>query len=240
MVVVGGDGFYHTFASATLADGDGFSTVRPNGALLPRCAPPAVVDRHPHALLRLAGLSTVEHLGLAASTLGLLTVVLVARGTSSSARPASGSWPPRSSPSPPTFWTYERNLNAEAITFPLIAATILLAYRYEARPTMLRLLALAATIGVLTLARSEQILIGAFVLLPLVIGTPDLRWPHKLGRLAASGLVAIVVISPWTIYNLDRFERPVILSAGGGNAMLAGACDTTLESCSARTTPTAT
>ncbi len=106
---------------------------------------------------------------------------------------------------------------------------------------MLRLLALAATIGVLALARSEQILIGAFVLLPLVIGTPDLRWPHRLGRLAASGLLAIVVISPWTIYNLDRFERPVILSAGGGNAMLAGACDTTFEGeLLGRTTPTAT
>ncbi len=45
VVVVGGDGFYYTFASATLADGDGFSTVRPDGTLLPdalhpvRCGP---------------------------------------------------------------------------------------------------------------------------------------------------------------------------------------------------------
>jgi hypothetical protein len=39
--------------------------------------------------------------------------------------------------------------------------------------------------------------------------------------------VVLLVITPWTLYNLGRFERPVILSAGAGNAMASGTCDET-------------
>jgi hypothetical protein len=48
----------------------------------------------------------------------------------------------------------------------------------------------------------------------------------RLGAAAATGLV---VLSPWTAYNLGRFEQPVLLSAGTGNVMSAGACDTTYD-----------
>ena len=76
----------------------------------------------------------------------------------------------------------------------------------------------------LALVRSEQ------VVLFLVAIAPVLLLNRRIGRggrrlvVHRHGRVAAVVIAPWTFYNLDRFEEPVILSTNVGSTLLVGNC----------------
>ena len=127
----------------------------------------------------------------------------------------------------PGLWIYERNLNAETIIFPLIALVLIVAYAYRARPRWWLVLALGLIVGLLCLSRSEQILIVPLLVAPLILSTGDLEWNPRIDRLAAAGAMILLVLAPWTLYNLHRFEKPVILSTGFGYTAQAGACPST-------------
>src|SRR5690606_26534286 len=78
--------------------------------------------------------------------------------------------------------------------------------------------AFGAVIGLGALVRSEAILLGPIIAVPLVwwrrsaIGAPG-EARRALTQLGAAGAVAAVVVAPWVGYNLARFEEPVTLSA---------------------------
>jgi hypothetical protein len=48
-----------------------------------------------------------------------------------------------------------------------------------------------------------------------------------LALAAVAMAVATLTISPWVVYNLARFERPVLLSNGDGGVLLGANCDET-------------
>jgi hypothetical protein len=50
---------------------------------------------------------------------------------------------------------------------------------------------------------------------------------QRVAWLAMAGAAALLVIAPWPIYNLDRFERPVFLSTNLGVALRSGNCERT-------------
>ena len=50
-------------------------------------------------------------------------------------------------------------------------------------------------------------------------------WRRRIAWLALAGAATFVVILPWTLYNLPRFERPVLLSTNLGTAMKSASCD---------------
>lgn len=227
-VGVGGDGWYYISSAKAFADGHGFSFYSVDDMIVPDVLHPPLWVGFLGTVYAVGG-DTVERMGLAAGALGVVTVALVAfagrRILSARAGVLAGAIVAVS----PAFWVYERNLNAEAITYPLIAAVILAVYRYRDQPSLRRCLVLAAALGLLALARTEQLLIIAVVFVPLVLATPDLSWRARVGRVALAGALVLALLAPWTVYNLGRFDRPVLLSAGSGNAMLAGACDATFS-----------
>ena len=47
---------------------------------------------------------------------------------------------------------------------------------------------------------------------------------RRLAWVGAATLSALVVIAPWTIHNLGRFEQPVVLSTNLGATLLSGNC----------------
>lgn len=224
----GGDGFYYLSASEVLADGGGFGTRDATGVVVPDILHPPLYTAYLGGA-RVIGLDTANQLRLASVALGVATTVLVGLAGRRILSPATGIIAAAVVALSPAFWTYERNLNAEAITYPLIAAVILLTYRYRERPNLWRCLALAAAGGVLALARSEQVLPVAIIIVVVVLTTADLHLRDRLVRLGAAAIVGLLVISPWTVYNLGRFEQPVLLSAGTGNALSAGSCDSTFD-----------
>jgi 4-amino-4-deoxy-L-arabinose transferase-like glycosyltransferase len=127
----------------------------------------------------------------------------------------------------PNMWLYERELLSESVTMLLIATFIWLSYRFIAGPSTGRALALGLMLGVLAMTRAEQLMLAAFLVAPLILTARSVSLGRRVVWLAMAGALCVIVISPWTAYNLDRFERPVIISSAGGQALRAGNCKRT-------------
>ena len=69
------------------------------------------------------------------------------------------------------------------------------------------------------MTRSEQILIFPLVVLPVVLGVNWGNWRRAISWLVVAVVVLLLVLMPWTIFNLGRFQRPVLLSNGFGPAV---------------------
>lgn len=127
----------------------------------------------------------------------------------------------------PLLWTRDMEVLVEALLVPLLAAYGFAALRLWSRPSVRSAAMVGAVVGVATLTRSEQfLLLGGLV--PLMLrGHRELGWARRLGLIATTCGAAGLVVAPWSIYNLTRFENPVPLSTNGGLALLFGACDAT-------------
>ena len=74
------------------------------------------------------------------------------------------------------------------------------------------------------MTRSEQIFIFPLVVFPVVFAVNRGSWRRAVAWLALAMVVLLVVIAPWTIFNLGRFQRPVLLSNGFGPAVAEANC----------------
>jgi 4-amino-4-deoxy-L-arabinose transferase-like glycosyltransferase len=124
----------------------------------------------------------------------------------------------------PTFWVNDALLMSESLVLVVVALVLLLAYRFHRRPTVVS----AATLGVATaiavLTRAELVLLLPLLVIPLVVLTARPAWGHGIRWLVAAGLASLVVVSPWVAYNLSRFDKPVAISTGLGQTLLAANC----------------
>jgi 4-amino-4-deoxy-L-arabinose transferase-like glycosyltransferase len=127
----------------------------------------------------------------------------------------------------PNIWLYERELLSESLTMLLIATIIWLAYRFIPAPSTGLALALGVMVGVLALTRAEQIMLGVLLVLPLLLTARSVPIGRRVAWLAMAGTACVLVIAPWTAYNWNRFEQPVLLSSGSGQALRAGNCERT-------------
>ena len=121
-------------------------------------------------------------------------------------------------------WVYERALLSEVLLLAEIALFILLVYGFRGNPSIRGVVILGGMCGVLAITRSEQILIFPLVVLPVVLVITWGSWRRAVGWLALALVVLLVVIAPWTIFNLGRFQRPVLLSNGFGPAVASANC----------------
>jgi hypothetical protein len=114
-------------------------------------------------------------------------------------------------------------LMSETLYGPLIAATLLAAWRLLDRPALSAALATGAAIGLAALTRSE-----ALLLVPLLAWPAAVRggagWPL---RAAAATAACALVIAPWTIRNLIVFERLVPISNNDATVIAGANCDLT-------------
>ena len=124
-------------------------------------------------------------------------------------------------------WIYERALLSETFLMLLIAVMLLVAYGFYSHPSIGRAAILGALCGLLAMTRSEQILILPLLVVPLILTARNVHWRARIGWLVMAAAMTAVVIAPWTIYNLGRFQRPVILSTNAGSAVSDGSCDAT-------------
>ena len=222
---IGGDGGRYHLAALALADGHGYTN--------PFEGTPDVL--HPPLWTSVLGVASflglrtpIQH-ALFASAIGVGTVVLIGIAGRTIHSERAGLVAAAIAAVYPGLWSYERNLNAETMAFPLIAAVLIVAYRYRSQSSTTQLAGLSALIALLALARAEQLLLIPTLLVPLVMGTSSATWARRVGHLALSAVIVVAVLAPWTIYNLGRFERPVFISAGAGNSMVVAYCDETFD-----------
>jgi 4-amino-4-deoxy-L-arabinose transferase-like glycosyltransferase len=155
------------------------------------------------------GTLTVGAVGLAGRRIGGARVGLIAAGITAVY---------------PGLWVYERALLSETLLLLGIAIIILLGYRFRARPSARSAAVLGVVCGLLALTRSEQILVFVTLVAPLILALRHLEWRRRIAWLALAALGVLVVVTPWTIYNLGRFDHPVLLSNNFGEAVAQGNC----------------
>ena len=119
----------------------------------------------------------------------------------------------------PNFFIWERELASETLVLPLVAGTVLMAYRFRARPRLSTMIALGTLCALLTLTRAEQVLLFACLLVPLALRCPGLPLRPAAIWLVAAAVAAGLISAPWIVFNASRFEHPVVLTTSFGPAL---------------------
>lgn len=124
----------------------------------------------------------------------------------------------------PNLWVNDGLIMAESLTVIMVVWALYLVYRYRRAPRLRTMVLLGAACGLAAMARAEMIL-----LFPLLVGGALLgsgaSW-SVLARHLAIGLAATgVVVGPWVVFNLVRFEDPTFLSTNDGQTLLGSNCD---------------
>jgi hypothetical protein len=127
----------------------------------------------------------------------------------------------------PVVWGWTKMTMSEPLAILMIALLLIAALRVQisAQRNILKwpqLVVLGTIFGLATLTRSELLIAGLAVVLISTASHDLRRWTF---RSTAAGLVALLVVSPWVIHNLNRFEEPVLLSVGAEVTLVATNCD---------------
>jgi 4-amino-4-deoxy-L-arabinose transferase-like glycosyltransferase len=123
----------------------------------------------------------------------------------------------------PNFWFPEAQVMSETLVLLLVAVTVILAYRCWERPTPVRVAALGLVIGLTVLTRAEAVLLVPFLLVPMALFLPGLDVRRRLVVFGLGAATVGLTVAPWVLYNLSRFEEPVLVSTGE-QTLLAGNC----------------
>ena len=124
----------------------------------------------------------------------------------------------------PCLWMNDGVVMSEALSALLCTLVLLGSYRLLGRPGPGVAAVTGALVGLAVLTRAELALLLPFVVAPALL----LRAGHRRWReLALVTAVAGVVVAPWALWNLTRFERPVLLSTNDGRTLRGANCEGT-------------
>jgi hypothetical protein len=126
----------------------------------------------------------------------------------------------------PGLWATEGEVLSESLYAVIIAAMLLMAYRFWRRPSWSGALVFGLIVGLAALCRGEGLLFLPLLVLPAIAGVRHVHARRPLLLLTATG-AALLVIAPWTLYNANRFNEPVLISTNLGGVVAGANCDTT-------------
>ena len=224
-----GDQFYYHVAANRLSNGDGFVEIfNPNPPPLLGTAPAA--DHPPLTVIALAPVSAITDESaiahrLATALLGVVVVLLLGVLARELVGDVAGWIAAGIGAFYPNLWVNDGLVMSETFAALIVTAALLLGYRLLHRPRMRTAVALGALCGVAALTRAELLLLVPLLAVPAALvsrgAARNVRW-----RMAgASSGAAIMLIAPWAIYNLIRFEEPTFISTNDGIALLGSNCD---------------
>jgi 4-amino-4-deoxy-L-arabinose transferase-like glycosyltransferase len=214
------DSLYYSWQGVQLADGVWFRDItasRPaaeHGPLTAILLAPFSWGSEALFQQRLAtaacGVATVALVGLIGRRIGGDRVGLVAAGLAAVY---------------PNLWINDGLVMSESLGCLLVAAIVLAVLRLLEQPSPARALAAGALIGLGALTRSELILLVVLLAAVLLRWLAPLRVAWRSAALAAAGTLA--VLSPWLVFNLTRFDRPVLLTTNDGGTLVGANCSET-------------
>jgi 4-amino-4-deoxy-L-arabinose transferase-like glycosyltransferase len=124
----------------------------------------------------------------------------------------------------PFLWVNDGLIMSETLTALTVVAALLLTYKLVRRPRLLTAAGLGAVCGLATLARAEVVLLAPLLAGWLLLRRRGASWRSGLAVagtvLAAAGLV----IAPWFVYDLARFQDPTFVSTNDGIALGGSNC----------------
>ena len=124
----------------------------------------------------------------------------------------------------PNLWVNDSLVMSESLAILIVAVALLVAFDFDRHPGIGRAIALGALAGLGALTRSELALYA--------VGFAALAWWRAAGHTRRAWMpvavlaTAAVTMAPWALYNLARFDRPVLLSTNDGTTLLGANCET--------------
>ena len=116
----------------------------------------------------------------------------------------------------PNLWINDGLIMSETLAALAVALAILLAYRFGRSPTWSNAAWLGAACGLAMLVRAELGLLIPIMVLPVALFASALSVVRRLLFVATACAIAGLVVSPWLVANLTRFDEPVLFSTNDG------------------------
>lgn len=231
-----GDSFYFTTQAQLLADGRGFAD--PTAWFLNVMGRPEIPPFQPgagHPPVYTTFLALLFRLGLDADkqrfvfpfvgAAGVVLIGILAWKLAGDHSRRVGLVAASIAATYPMLWINDFRYLSESLYIPIVAGFLLSLYRLWRHPTFANAALAGALLGVIGLTRGEGPFIFVFTVPPLLYGMHELA---RLRRLKLAGVLVVVtglVMAPWVLYNLSRFERPVTITSGTGMVLLHGSCE---------------
>jgi 4-amino-4-deoxy-L-arabinose transferase-like glycosyltransferase len=171
------------------------------------------------------GLSSVTSARLVSVAAGVAGVVLIGVVARRVAGPRAGIIAALLAAVTPMLWINDGMLLSEALYVPMIALAVLAGYHFWQKPSMASAVLMGAVISLAALTRAESLLMFAFMVLPLAWGLKHLTLGRRAVLAIVSGVVGLLVLAPWFLFNASRFEQPVFMTSGTGAVLSAGSCE---------------
>ena len=88
-------------------------------------------------------------------------------------------------------------------------------------------------IGLAAMSRAEAVTLFPLLAIPFAFlvtrrGGGKINWKHGIRYSLAAGIAGGLLMAPWLLYNLTRFEHPVLVSNGVGSVLMVANCDSTV------------
>jgi 4-amino-4-deoxy-L-arabinose transferase-like glycosyltransferase len=124
----------------------------------------------------------------------------------------------------PNLWMNDGHVMSESLAVLAVVGALLATYRCLREPSWQNVVLLGAVCGIAALARAELLLLAPALALPaLLVG--HLRSGDRWRKVALAATATLVVIGPWVVFNMARFDRPTFLSTTDGQTLLGANCD---------------
>lgn len=164
---------------------------------------------------------------LVMALVGTLTVVVIGLIGRRLAGPRAGLLAATLAAGYAALWMNDALVMAEAPAALCTALLLLGALAIREDPTVRRLAVYGALAGVATLTRAELALLLPALAVPALWSARSV--PPSARRRAGAAAVAMfcLVLAPWVVWNLSRFEEPTLLSTNDGLTLLGANCHST-------------
>jgi 4-amino-4-deoxy-L-arabinose transferase-like glycosyltransferase len=227
---IGGDAAYYHEGANLLADGEGFvhpyllkeEGVRASGADHP---PGYIVVL---AVPSLLGFDSIRAHMLTSCLIGVGTVALIGLLGRKLAGDKAGLLAAGIAAVYPNMWLNDGALMSETLALFLGVVVSYAGYRAWDQPSVRRFVELGVAIGLAALARAEAALMLGLLVVPLAVWVKGLDgWRERTQRVAIATAVAVLVMTPWVVANMVRFDKPATLSTQMGPTLDVANCDQT-------------
>jgi 4-amino-4-deoxy-L-arabinose transferase-like glycosyltransferase len=225
---LGGDAFYYHWQANALAKGAWF--VDPyvwhyvGGRQRPSATHPPLYVIYLSLWSRL-GLDTVTWHRFASCLLGAAAVVVIGLVARRIAGAPAGLVAAGIAAVYPEIWINDGMLLSESMAILMTAIALYAMYRFWTHPTIRTALVMGLACGFTALSRTELTALFPVVVIPLALLVKDQSWRERARLAVAACAVGGLVLAPWLIFNLTRFDETTTMTSATGAALSAASCD---------------
>jgi 4-amino-4-deoxy-L-arabinose transferase-like glycosyltransferase len=127
----------------------------------------------------------------------------------------------------PNLWMNDGLVMSETFATLGTAATIFCTYRLIRDPTWRNAAGAGVACALAMLSRAELVLLIPLLIVPAALTIRGLRQAQRVRLTGVAVATALLVVAPWVIFNMTRFDRPVFLSDGDTGVLTGANCKET-------------